>query len=364
MSGGYLRTFNIAMLLSNRFDKISVFACDNNFPYKGNISGVFVVQGKYHKSFPDRIRSYLDSFFLNSFSLKSQDAAFDNIQNSLFQIEGPYYLNLLKKKGIKKYILNEHNVYWELAEMPTHDLKTDLYNKLTFNRNKIIEIKAIQNASHVLTCSEIDKQKLLSNVPEMSESVTVIPNCVNLSEYELSEKLSENVEGNIYFVLFIGLMSYFPNSDAVQLICTKIAPKLDDKIRFIIIGKEPPTIRKPKNVDFLGYVDDVKRYIRKSDICIAPLRYGSGTRLKILEYMALGKPVISTSKGAEGLEYINSVNMIIEDNIDSFPERILELIEKKSKRDEIGKNARQLIEEKYDWDIYKEKLVRIYEEIQ
>ena len=159
-------------------------------------------------------------------------------------------------------------------------------------------------------------------------------------------------------------MSYFPNSDAVQLICTKIAPKLDDKIRFIIIGKEPPTIRKPKNVDFLGYVDDVKRYIRKSDICIAPLRYGSGTRLKILEYMALGKPVISTSKGAEGLEYINSVNMIIEDNIDSFPERILELIEKKSKRDEIGKNARQLIEEKYDWDIYKEKLVRIYEEIQ
>ena len=63
MSGGYLRTFNIAMLLSNRFDKISVFACDNNFPYKGNISGVFVVQGKYHKSFPDRIRSYLDSFF-------------------------------------------------------------------------------------------------------------------------------------------------------------------------------------------------------------------------------------------------------------------------------------------------------------
>jgi len=365
LSGGYLRTFNIAKLLINKFDKICVFANDNNYSYNKNINGIFVVQGKYYKSSLDRFKYYFDSIFLNRFSLKTQDAAFDDMKSSLFQIEGPYYFNLLIKKRIKKYILDEQNVYWELGRMPALDSKIDMYNKYIFNRNKNIEIKAIQNASHVLACSEIDKQKILNMVPEMDGLITVIPNCVNIHEYKYCKNFGGNpTESNIYLVLFIGLMSYFPNSDAVRLICTKIAPKCDNKVKFIIIGKEPPAIKKPENVDFLGYVDDVKKYIFRSDICIAPLRYGSGTRLKILEYMGTGKPVISTSKGAEGLEYTNNLNIIIEDNIDMFPERILELIEQKSKRDKVGKNARELVEQKYNWEIYREQLIRIYEGIQ
>ena len=79
--------------------------------------------------------------------------------------------------------------------------------------------------------------------------------------------------------------------------------------------------------------------------------------------MAMGKPVISTSKGAEGIDYINGENIIIEDDIDMFPERILELIGKKQKIQEIGKRAQQLIELKYDCNLFQEKLIHIYEEI-
>jgi glycosyltransferase involved in cell wall biosynthesis len=112
----------------------------------------------------------------------------------------------------------------------------------------------------------------------------------------------------------MGLLSYPPNADAVRNICNIIAPDFDDAVEFIIAGNNPPKIKnKPKNVKFLGYVDDLKKHISKSDICIAPLMFGSGTRFKILEYMALGKLVVSTAKGAEGIDYTHDENIIIVD---------------------------------------------------
>jgi glycosyltransferase involved in cell wall biosynthesis len=233
-----------------------------------------------------------------------------------------------------------------------------------FKQRVDIEIKAIKNASHVLVCSERDRQKILSKVPEINGAITVIPNCVNINDYINYKRINdENASSHKFNILFIGLLSYFPNADAVHSICTKIAPNMDDKFEFIIVGKNPPIVKKPDNVTFSGYVDDIKKYISKSDICIAPLRYGSGTRLKILEYMAMGKPVISTSKGAEGIDYTNGENIIIEDDIEMFPERIFELIEKNQKREELGKRAQQLVGLKYNWSLYQEKLIHIYEGI-
>ncbi len=91
------------------------------------------------------------------------------------------------------------------------------------------------------------------------------------------------------------------------------------------------------------------------------LKYGSGTRFKIIEYMAMGKPVVSTSKGAEGIDYILNKNIIIEDNIDYFSERIQELIDSESKRKYIGKNAMDLIKQRYSWNLYQKSMNSIYE---
>lgn len=148
-----------------------------------------------------------------------------------------------------------------------------------------------------------------------------------------------------FYVLFVGLLTYAPNVDALYTICNKIAPNFGNDVKF------------------LGYVDDVKKYILESDICMAPLRYGSGTRFKILEYMAMGKPVISTAKGVEGVDYIPNKDVIIEDNIDAFSERIQELLEDKRKREDIGENAMELIKQKYDWKIYQKTLHGIYDAI-
>ena len=171
-------------------------------------------------------------------------------------------------------------------KFPSFDLKTKLYNTLALNRNKLLEINALKKASHILVCSERDKQIIIQELPETNDKITIIPNCIDFSEYENylinnSIEKSETKDGNC--ILFMGLLSYPPNRDAVFSICNKIAPYFENNIKFIIIGKNPPKIRKPDNVEFLGYVDDLKEYILNSDICIAPLRYGSGTRFKILD---------------------------------------------------------------------------------
>ncbi len=132
------------------------------------------------------------------------------------------------------------------------------------------------------------------------------------------------------------------------------------KLQFYIVGKNPPNIPKPSNVTFLGYVENTKEFIMKSDICIAPLRYGSGTRLKILEYMAMGKPIISTSKGAEGIDYTENKNIIIEDDFDAFSEKIRIVLDDKRLRDDLGKNAMDLIKQKYNWEIYRKTLHNVY----
>ena len=190
----------------------------------------------------------------------------------------------------------------------------------------------------------------------------MIPNCVDFKKYETYSKIKEDNE-EILKILFIGLLSYPPNIEALYNICNIIAPDFEDNVEFIIVGKNPPKIIHPKNVKFLGFVDDVKKYILNSDICIAPLTYGSGTRLKILEYMAMGKPVISTSKGAEGIDYVNNKNIIIENNISNFPAIINDLWDDKSRRDQLGKEAKKLIKLSYDWQNYEKILNNIYEEV-
>lgn len=362
-SGGYLRILNIAKLAAHSFKNTSIFAVDESIEYSGAFDGVNLIQSRKYFNSIDKFNYFYKGLFSKDFSLKTSTQAFQNIGNTLFQIEGPQFYNLLLKKGIKNYVLDEHNVYWELYDFPPTNLKEKIFNKMAYNRDKNIEIQALKNAAHVLVCSNRDKLNILELVPEVEDKISVLPNCVNLSEYEKFQQNNSFPSNDKFCVLFMGLLSYFPNKDAVDIICNKIAPFLGNEVKFLIIGKNPPIIKHPDNVEFLGYVDDIKKYVLQSDVCISPLRYGSGTRFKILEYLAMGKPVISTSKGAEGIDYTNMKNIIIEDDVDVYPQIISQLIEHKEKRELIGKEAIELIRSKYNWNNYLNLLDKIYTNI-
>jgi glycosyltransferase involved in cell wall biosynthesis len=363
-SGGYLRTFNIAKIAS-KFIKTSIFSIDEMIEYNNIVNGVNIIQEKKYENRIYKLNHFLEGLFSKNYSPMNTNKAFSylNPENTIFQIEEPSIYNLLKRKGIKKFILDEHNVCWELLKFPSFGLKYKIYNKLAYKRDKKIEIEAIKNASHILTCSMRDKKEIIKEVPETDEKITIIPNCVNFSEYDTFLQGNKINDKDGFQILFMGLLSYSPNTDAVYQICDRIAPNFGDDVQFIIIGSNPPNINKPDNVKFLGYVDDIKWHILNSDICIAPLRYGSGTRLKILEYMAMGKPVISTAKGVEGIDYIQNKNIVVEDNIDFFTDRIKELLESDAKRKKIGKRGMELIKQGYDWKIHEKSLIDVYEKV-
>ena len=362
--GGNLRTINIARLALGVFDQTTILSMDNAVDYEGTVEGVPVIQEKEFHNEWERILYYFHAISAKELIIPYTKRAFSDAETALFQIENPLFYPLLKKNHISRFILDEHNAYWETYGLAHPDIKQHIYAKVAVRRDKENEKQALLYAAHILCCSTRDRNILVNEVPEIESRISVIPNCVNIREYETSANSCAvmKINSEKSRILFVGLMAYSPNADAARLIYEIIAPR-SPVCEFIVVGKNPPRIRCPDNVRFPGYVDDVKVVIADADICIAPIRSGSGTRLKILEYMAMGKPVISTSKGAEGIEYTDGLNIIIEDTIEKYPEIIRQLLDDEKKRLALGREARKLVEEKYDWDLYRKPLEKIYRRV-
>lgn len=362
-TGGSLRTLHIARLAQETFRSVSVFTADENNPFRGNLNGISLYQEKKYQNPFDKMRYYAEGLLSKEFYPRIPEKAFDKKDSVSFQVEGPFFYNILKKKNIRKYLLDQHNVYWEMHDFPYSGIKEKIYYLFAHRRDKKIEVQSLQDATHILVCSERDKEIFIENVHSLDDKITVIPNCINFSEYEnyLRHYTRPNISEEGFQIVFTGLLSYGPNLDAAKIICQRIAPHFGDDVNFLIVGRNPPNIQKPKNVTFSGYIKDVKSVILRSDICIAPLRYGSGTRLKILEYFALGKPVVSTSKGAEGIDYLNNKDIIIENDFNKFPARIRDLLENATMRIQLGENGKELVRKKYDWPIYQKALQKAYE---
>lgn len=170
-------------------------------------------------------------------------------------------------------------------------------------------------------------------------------------------------------LIFIGTMSYTPNVDAVMYFCHEMLPRIRQRIGDVemwIVGKDPTLeVRQlsGNGIHVTGRVDDVVPYYRRSTVCVVPLRAGSGTRLKILESMALGRPVVSTSIGCEGLDVLDGEHLLIADSPEEFVEKTVSLLTDRALCQRIATNARQLVVSRYDWDVIAEQLVQIYAEV-
>jgi glycosyltransferase involved in cell wall biosynthesis len=154
------------------------------------------------------------------------------------------------------------------------------------------------------------------------------------------------------FMLFMGLIGYKPNDEAVSFLIEKILPRLINKksdIKLVIIGGKVPYLESWLiNPGIVPY-EMVPALIQASDLCLAPIFSGSGTRLKILEYLAAGKPVVTTSKGAEGLDVLNGRDLVISDNEVAFEETILNLINDMDLSKRMGFQGRRTVAKKYSW---------------
>lgn len=168
-------------------------------------------------------------------------------------------------------------------------------------------------------------------------------------------------------VMFTGLMGYRANIDAVTHFCADIWPKLRGPARrFDIVGKDPaPAVRKlaASDVKVLGEVPEVAPFLENADVFVAPLRIGSGTRIKILEAMSFGLPVVSTSIGCMGLDVEDGENILIADDPDAFAAATDRLLRSSELRAQIGARARARVAAQYSWSEIGRTLGETYGEI-
>jgi len=266
---------------------------------------------------------------------------------------------LNNRKFKAKIILDCHNVdYLRFkSEIELSPLPKKILGQLLLPTVKNEEISAIKAVDQILCCSEHDQKYFSQFVP--SNKITVIPNGVVI------ESSANKAVKPSHTILFMGLLSYIPNSDAMKFYFESIHEQVKYNVpdlKVTIIGKNPPDwlLEKAKadsSIKVLGFVDSLKEYFEEAAVCICPLRFGSGTRLKILEYMAASKPIVSTSIGAEGIEVKNNKNIFISDSPVDFSEKIVELLENSDLAKKIGENARELVSTRYNWELITENFI-------
>jgi polysaccharide biosynthesis protein PslH len=209
------------------------------------------------------------------------------------------------------------------------------------------EKEGCSQASLLLVCSVYDRSvmaKLCPGVP-----IAVVPNVIDVDRYAASDQSNDPT------LLYNGGMDWFPNRDAVEFFVTAILPQLRvlvPGIRFVVAGRNPPEIFRRRfatqpDVEFTGTVPDMRPFISRSSVCVVPLRIGSGTRLKILEAAAMAKPIVSTSLGAEGLDFIPGQEIMIADEPQAFAHAVANLLADAPRRCALGQGARRRVEEQY-----------------
>jgi sugar transferase (PEP-CTERM/EpsH1 system associated) len=267
-------------------------------------------------------------------------------------------------------ILDEHNIESVIlnrcADINRNIAKRQLF-KSQARKMINLEVKLASRVTKCVVVSNNDKDNLSSLLGQNGD-IAVIPNGVD-TDYFRPQTANRTAQTENALV-FIGSMDWLPNSDAVEYFCKDILPliwKVKKEVKFYIVGKNPARNimeleKKDRRIEVTGEIKDVRPYIEKAKVFVVPMRIGGGTRLKILEAMSMQKDVVSTSLGAEGIEYAEDVNIILADNPQIFADKVISLLENEKKAREIGFKSRELVCEKYNWDIIGKKLIGIYNE--
>jgi glycosyltransferase involved in cell wall biosynthesis len=258
-------------------------------------------------------------------------------------------------------ILFQHNVETEIwrrkADNETNPAKRFLY-KTEFARMRDYECKMLTRFDRVIAVSEHDRT-LMSRWVDPSR-ITVVPTGVDLDTYH-PEKATIPSQP---LVLFVGAMDWEPNIDAVQYFRTAIWPSVAARVRqagFRVVGRNPDRrVQKlaSASVEITGSVPSVVEHLREAAVVVVPLRIGGGTRLKIYEAMAMGKAVVSTTVGAEGLDVRPGADIVLADNPADFAQAIVEMLEDSALRRRYESAAARTASQ-YGWPVIGDRFAAV-----
>jgi len=223
-----------------------------------------------------------------------------------------------------------------------------------WRRMRRFEGRTLSRFDAVLAVSEADRGTFARLYPgRLRAPARVIPTGVDAQYFAAAASLP----ADSHRLAFVGSMDWLPNEDAVLYFCREILPRIrrvEPRVALSIIGRNPtPAVRRlageVPGLEITGRVDDVRPHVGRASLSIVPLRIGGGTRLKIYEAMAMGRPVVSTTVGAEGLPLVPGRDIAIADDPDAFADAVLALLSDPAARRRMAATARSLVAERYDW---------------
>jgi glycosyltransferase involved in cell wall biosynthesis len=278
-----------------------------------------------------------------------------------------YYADIIRKYSKSKIVLRAHNVEFLIWERLAKEKKCFLkrkYLSVLSKRLKKEELKALEKFDAILTVSETDKQKFQEF--NINKPIKSIPIAIDVTK-SLSTK---DINIDYPSVFFIGALDWFPNEEGLKWFLLNVWPRLSKmypELSFYIAGRGDASwlrIENNTNVEFLGEIKDAAAFIKSKAIMIVPLFSGSGMRVKIIEGMSLGKAIVSTSVGVEGIIHKDGDNIMIADNPEAFIAYLSTLINDKSKFISICDNAIKNVERNYSNKLLTDKLIHFLNALQ
>ena len=240
-----------------------------------------------------------------------------------------------------------------------------LMTRFELPRTQKAEGNLICNFDEVLVTSTADKNALLALTPygKQPSSITVLPNGVDVDYFRPNPKIQRDAET----MVFSGKMSYHANISMVKYLVDEVMPRVWQVRRatcLVIVGKDPSAeikgLEKDARITVTGTVDDIRPYLWHATVSVVPLLYGAGIQNKILEAMATGTPVVTTSRALSALEALPGKEVLVADNAESFSSEVLRLIENKSLCDAIGNAGLGYVQKNHAWKNIAIRLVDIY----
>lgn len=267
--------------------------------------------------------------------------------------------------GMRK-VCDAHNVEYDVfarqAESSPSAFRRAHY-KLEWFKLKRDETRWAAAQDALITTSDRDRDVFARDV---ATPIFVVPNGVDSAYFRPApEAVAEP-----HSIVFTGAMNYVPNYDGigwfVEAVLPKIAAKVPD-VKLYVVGKEPPPqIQKlaSQQVVVTGRVDDVRPYVDRCAAYVVPLRMGGGTRLKVVEAMAMRRPMVSTRIGAEGIEVEHGKTVLFGDTPDEFAEQTVKLLQEPALQKKLSHAAYALMQEKYEWSVIGKRLDAVYATLQ
>lgn len=313
-----------------------------------------------------------ESFFVSRFVFKEfEEKIIEKLNTNQFDIvhlEGLFvapYIPVIRKHSNAKITIRTHNVEHLIWDRLIENEKSAVKRKYLSIQNarlKKLELQILNEADGIVTITDYDK-KLFEQLGIKTKAV-VSPTGIVLDRYAINRSLT-----NTNAVFHLASMDWMPNTEAVDWFLDKVWPKYlktENNLQFTLAGRFMPDSylkRNEGNLKVIGSIDDNIQFYNEHEIMIVPLQSGSGMRIKIIEGMAMGKVIVSTSIGAEGIPVTHNENIIIANTPEEFANAIKNLTSNQELKTKIGNNTRKFIEDYFENTKLTFELLKFYESL-